>query len=75
MLMTQTISMTVSCNTDLRAGDILDCKIPKLSSDEDVLDYEVSGLYMIKELCHHFEPTSSYTSMKLVRDNFGIHKK
>ena len=75
MLMTQTISMTVSCNTDLRAGDILDCKIPKLSSDEDALDYEVSGLYMIKELCHHFEPTSSYTSMKLVRDNFGIHKK
>ena len=33
-----------------------------------------SGSYIIKELCHHFEPNSSYTSLKLVRDNFGIKK-
>ena len=63
-------------NTDLSAGDVIECKFPKISSqDSDEFDTETSGLYMIKELCHHFEPNSSYTSLKLVRDNFGIRKK
>ena len=77
LLMTQTISMTVPCNTDLRAGDIINCRFPKISQDGErgSEDEETSGLYMIKELCHHFEPTSSFTSMTLVRDNFGRHKK
>lgn len=76
MLMTQTISMTVPCNTDLRAGDVIKCQFPKLSEhDGNEFDSETSGLYIIKELCHSFEPTSSFTSMKLVRDNFGIHKE
>ena len=26
---------------------------------------------MIKEICHHFDTTASYTSMKLIRDTFG----
>ena len=76
VLLTQSISMMVPCNTDLRAGDIIQCKFPKISSqDPNEIDTETSGLYMIKELCHHFEPNSSYTSMKLVRDNFGIRKE
>jgi hypothetical protein len=76
MLLTQTVSMTVSCNTNLRAGDIIECQFPKISSqDSGQFDTETSGLYMIKELCHHFETTRSYTSMKLVRDNFGINTR
>ena len=75
-LLTQTVSMMIPCNTNLSAGDVIDCKFPKISSeDENELDSEVSGAYIIKELCHHFEPNSSYTSLKLVRDNFGINKK
>ena len=75
-LLTQTVSMMIPCNTNLSAGDVIDCKFPKISSeDENELDSEVSGAYIIKELCHHFEPNSSYTSLKLVRDNFGISKK
>lgn len=75
-LLTQTVSMMIPCNTNLSAGDVIDCKFPKISSeDENELDSEVSGTYIIKELCHHFEPNSSYTSLKLVRDNFGINKK
>ena len=66
----------IPCNTDLSAGDVIECKFPKISSqDSDEFDTETSGLYMIKELCHHFEPNSSYTSLKLVRDNFGIRKE
>lgn len=75
ILFTQTLNMIVPCNTDLRAGDVIECVFPKISrGDKDEIDPDQSGLYMIKELCHHFEPNRSYTSMKLVRDTFGTHK-
>jgi hypothetical protein len=65
--------MIVPCNTDLRAGDIIKCEFPKVSREDSAeLDREQSGLYMIKELCHHFEAKRSFTSMKLVRDTFGV---
>ena len=31
VLVTQLLSVTVPCNTDLRAGDIITCQFPKLS--------------------------------------------
>ena len=72
ILFTQTMSMTVPSNTNLRAGDIITCKFPKISrEDGTTYDDEQSGLYMIKELCHHFDTEGSYTSMTLIRDTFG----
>ena len=72
ILFTQTMSMTVPSNTNLRAGDIITCKFPKISREDGaVYDDEQSGLYMIKELCHHFDTEGSYTSMTLIRDTFG----
>jgi hypothetical protein len=72
VLFTQTLSMTVPSNTNLRAGDIITCKFPKISREDGVkYDDEQSGLYMIKELCHHFDTEGSYTSMTLLRDTFG----
>lgn len=74
ILFTQSVSMIVPSNTNLKAGDIISCKFPKISgSDKNEYDKEQSGLYMIKELCHHFDPEASYTSMKLVRDTFGSY--
>tara|TARA_Y100000114_G_C11753146_1_gene325476 strand:- start:869 stop:2182 length:1314 start_codon:yes stop_codon:yes gene_type:complete len=71
-LTSQLLSITVPCNTDLRAGDIITCKFPKISrEDSERFDSETSGKYMIRELCHHFDPDRSFTSMKLVRDSFG----
>ena len=76
LLLTQSLSMTVPCNTDLRAGDIITCEFPKISSgDSEELDSDTSGKYIIKELCHHFDTRNSYTSMKLVRDTFGFYGK
>lgn len=76
ILFTQTLSIIVPSNTNLRAGDIIECKFPKIAqSNAKEYDTETSGLYMIKELCHHFDANRSYTSMKLVRDTFGINKK
>lgn len=72
LLFTQTLSMVVPLNSNLKAGDIITCNFPKISrGDRGELDEEQSGLYMIKELCHHYDTDSSYTSMKLVRDTFG----
>jgi hypothetical protein len=72
ILFTQSLSIIVPSNTNLRAGDIIECNFPKISeSDSKEYDPETSGLYMIKELCHHFDVERSYTSMKLVRDTFG----
>tara|TARA_B100000965_G_scaffold275761_1_gene233635 strand:+ start:519 stop:1871 length:1353 start_codon:yes stop_codon:yes gene_type:complete len=74
VLFTQTVSMTVPCNTNLRAGDVIKCLFPKISrNDGQEFDPDQSGLYMIKELCHHFDKTRSFTSMLLVRDTFGLY--
>jgi len=76
ILFTQTLSIIVPSNTNLRAGDIIECLFPKITqSNAKEYDTETSGLYMIKELCHHFDVNRSYTSMKLIRDTFGINKK
>tara|TARA_S200002703_G_scaffold128919_1_gene115790 strand:+ start:3351 stop:4682 length:1332 start_codon:yes stop_codon:yes gene_type:complete len=74
VLFTQTVRMTVPCNTNLRAGDVIKCFFPKISrGDSSEFDRDQSGLYMIKELCHHFETDGSFTSMLLVRDTFGLY--
>ena len=74
MLFTQTMSIVVGSNTNLKAGDIIKCNFPKISrGDKEEYDKEQSGLYMIKELCHHFDSDASYTSMKLIRDTFGAN--
>ena len=74
LLMTQSLSMVVPCNTDLKAGDVITCNFPKISrEDSGEFDKETSGKYLIKELCHHFEAKRSVTSMRLVRDTFGLY--
>ena len=74
-LMTQRINMMIPLNTNLSAGDLVECNFPRASSSEEKeFDQETSGLYMIKELCHHFDVKNSYTSLKLVRDSYGQKK-
>ena len=76
VLFTQTLTMTVPLNTNLKAGNIIECLFPKTTtSKKKEYDREQSGLYMIKELCHHFDTEGSYTSMKVIRDTFGQHGK
>ena len=74
LLFTQTLSMVIPSNTNLKAGDVIKCLLPKISrGDKNEVDQDQSGLYMIKELCHHFDTDGSYTSLKLIRDTFGLH--
>tara|TARA_X000000368_G_scaffold355062_1_gene296706 strand:+ start:1740 stop:3065 length:1326 start_codon:yes stop_codon:yes gene_type:complete len=74
--LTQTMSLTIPSNTNLRAGDIIKCQFPRIDrSEKSDKDEEQSGLYMIKELCHFFDSSGSYTSLKLLRDTFGRKEK
>ncbi len=71
-LFTQTLSMIIPSNTNLTAGDIIECQFPlATTSGANEYDRDQSGLYMIKELCHHFSPDGSWTSMRIIRDTFG----
>ena len=59
-------------NTNLRAGDLIECNFPRVTTSEIAeMDDEQSGLYMIKELCHHYDNENSLTSMSFVRDTYG----
>lgn len=72
-LFTQIITIMVPLNTKLRAGDVIDCEFPEISFGKNrrVDKQQISGLYMIKELNHHFDTRASYTSMRIVRDSYG----
>ena len=72
-LNTQELHMQVPLNTNLRAGDTIKCMFPKVTSQDEDIDDEMSGLYLIKELRHHFGTKKSETSMKLIRDTFGLY--
>jgi len=75
ILFTQVLNVMIPSNTNLRAGDLIECLFPRITQSE-AKDYdpEHSGLYMIKELCHHFDVNNSYTSLKLIRDTYGNRK-
>tara|TARA_B100001173_G_scaffold38561_1_gene29879 strand:- start:49 stop:1356 length:1308 start_codon:yes stop_codon:yes gene_type:complete len=71
-IFTQSMKMTVSSNTNLEVGMIIKCKFPKVTREGNKTDdSEQSGLYMIKELCHHFDSSASYTSLQLIKDTYG----
>lgn len=74
ILFTQALNMIVPCNVNLKAGDVIYVELPEVSrSKEKEADKEVSGNYLIKELRHHFEGNQMITSLKLVRDSYGLY--
>ena len=78
ILFSQVLNMQVPCNINLKAGDTINCnfEIVTQSSKEQGSDDPVqSGKYLIIDLCHHFDPTRSMTSMTLVRDSYGLYSK
>lgn len=72
IMFTQALNITIPYNSNLEAGNIIECLFPAVTTEKNKeYDQDQSGLYMIKELCHHFDTEGSYTSMKLIRDTFG----
>ena len=76
LLFTQVISIQVPCNTDLQAGDVIKCDFEIVTQGQKQLgtsDPVQSGNYLIVNLCHHFDPLRSFTSMTVVRDTYGLY--
>lgn len=74
LLFTQALNMVVPCNVTLKAGDIIYAEFPKIDrSDKKEADPEQSGNYLIKELRHHMEPGQMVTSLRLIRDSYGLY--
>ena len=75
-LFTQILTMTIPLNTNLQAGDILNCEFPRIDQQERKEPDEVqSGLYLVKKLTHFFDSKGSYTKIQLVRDTNGRKSK
>jgi len=76
-LFSQSITIQVPLNTRLHAGDLVECVFPSIGDSEVTQPdrTQISGIYMIKELCHHYDTQASYTSMMLIRDTFGERQK
>ena len=70
------MNIQVPCNTELRAGDIVEIDIESQQDDkvDSPSDEQQSGKYLILHLCHHFDTLRSFTSLTLVRDSYGVRR-
>lgn len=74
LLFTQALNMVVPCNVNLKVGGVIHAEFPKIDrADEKEADKEQSGYYLIKELRHHFEGGQMVTSLRLLRDSYGLY--
>ena len=56
----------------LRAGDLIECDFPELSSKPNQQpSKKMSGIYMIADVCHRITPNDTLTSLNLIRDSYG----
>ena len=71
-LLSRSLKITVPCNIQLEAGDVISVKLIKTMAGNDEW---LSGYYLIKDLRHtvHFRDTGvqCYTYLRLVRDTPG----
>jgi hypothetical protein len=66
------LSIAIPGDFDLRAGDLLHCDFPEVTSNTTKLvSQKVSGVYMIADVCHHITKNGCYTRLNLVRESIG----
>jgi len=76
ILFSQLVDIQVPCNPNLRAGDTIRCEfemVTQSKKEQGSIDPVQSGKYLIIDLCHHYEPTRSITSLTLARDSYGLY--
>ena len=74
LLFTQSLNMIVPMNINLKAGTIIYAQFTKVdASQSGEIDPEQSGNYLIKEVRHHFEDNQMISSLKLIRDSYGLY--
>ena len=71
-LFSQSLSIQVPCNTNLKVGDIINVVFPDLNRGQSKqIDDSMSGNYLISRLNHHMQPNASFSSLNLIRDSYG----
>lgn len=68
------LRITVPYNLDIRMEAGAPVKINLISSNAGV-DKDRSGMYLIKDLRHSWEPDQAFTHLRLIRDTYGMTKK
>jgi hypothetical protein len=64
-------TVTIPGDFSLHAGDVVFCDTKQLSGEDEEINKEYGGLYIIADLCHYISPKETYTKLNLVRDSFG----
>ena len=77
LLFSQSLSISVPFNPDMRVGQMIEVKLPvKKSDDQEQTDYgserdnDISGRYLVSELKHIIGNKKANTQVKLIRDVF-----
>lgn len=74
LLFTQSLNMVVPCNVSLKIGSIIKVDFQNVDASQNAQAAKnQSGNYLIKELRHHFESGQVVTSLKLIRDSYGLY--
>ena len=74
LLQAQLVKITIPCNMELEAGDVIQLDLGNITDDDkliEVYNLHRSGAYLIIHLCHHFDSENSYTYLTLCRDTYG----
>jgi hypothetical protein len=71
-LFTLQITVVVPGDYGIRAGALVHCDFPEQSSkDQTEIDKEMSGVYLVSDVCTHLTAKTTLTKMRLVRDSHG----
>ena len=77
LLFSQALSISVPFNPEMRAGQMIEVKLPVKKSDEQEQteygserDNDISGKYLVAELKHSIGNKKANTQLKLIRDVF-----
>ena len=66
------INITIAADFTLKAGDLVRCDFPEVSTRKTSgVNKQSGGIYMISSLCHRLTSDQSSTNLTLVRDSFG----
>lgn len=76
-IFTMVVSITIPGDSSLRAGDLVYCVFPQQTSapNQPEQDKELSGIYMISDICYYVEPGKTFSKMNLIRDTYGKKPK
>ena len=69
------VNITIQGDFSLHAGDMIFFDAPspqgKPNTENDEIDKQAGGLYIIASLCHQIKPDKTLTKLCLIRDSFG----